>query len=141
MGIAFAQVMVDIFASLNGRLYIIVGLFRSPSLDLTTLSLSSGNVTFETKTFNCRRSGGIAAIIYNNEPGTIKGKLSNSNVTSVPALQISAFNGEKFKAEALGMILTIEERMGYGYLSGTSMAAPHVSGVIAKVWRTVRSFS
>ena len=98
----------------------------------------SGNVTFETKTLNCERSGGIAAIIYNNEPGTIEGKLSNSNQTRIPALQISSFNGDMLTSDALGTALTIEEKMGYGYLSGTSMAVPHVTGVIAKVWRMVR---
>ena len=98
----------------------------------------SGNVTFETKTLNCQRSGGIAAIIYNNEPGTIEGKLSNSNETKIPALQISSFNGDMLTSDALGTALTIEEKMGYGYLSGTSMAVPHVTGVIAKVWRMVR---
>lgn len=98
----------------------------------------SGNVTFETKTLNCERSGGIAAIIYNNEPGTIEGKLSNSNQTKIPALQISSFNGDMLTSDALGTALTIEEKMGYGYLSGTSMAVPHVTGVIAKVWRMVR---
>ena len=100
-----------------------------------------GNVSFETKTLNCQRSGGIAAIIYNNEPGTIDGQLSNSNQTVIPALQISSFSGQMLKTEALWKKLTIEERMGSGYLSGTSMAAPHVTGVIAKVWRMVRSFS
>ena len=40
-------------------------------------------------------------------------------------------------SDALGTALTIEEKMGYGYLSGTSMAVPHVTGVIAKVWRMV----
>lgn len=93
----------------------------------------------ETKTLNCQRSGGVAAIIYNNEPGTIEGKVSESNLTSIPALQISSFGGEKFKTYALRKTMTIEERMGYGYLSGTSMAAPHVTGVIAKVWRAVRA--
>ena len=102
--------------------------------------MNSGNVTFETKALNCQRSGGIATIIYNDEPGAIEGKLSNSNHTLIPALQISTLSGEQLKTDALGKTLTIEKRMGYGYLSGTSMAAPHVTGVIAKVWRTVRSF-
>lgn len=107
------------------------------NLSYTSLLLS-GNVTFETKTLNCQLGGGIAAVIYNNEPGKIEGELSSSTDTLIPALQISSFDGEKLASEALGKMLTIEEKMGYGYSSGTSMAVPHVTGVIAKVWRMVR---
>ena len=115
-------------------------IFEVPSRckPLMIFSPASGNVTFETKALNCQRSGGIAAIIYNNEPGKIGGKLSSSTNTSIPVLQISAFHGEKLRNEAFGKMLTIEEKMGYGYSSGTSMAVPHVTGVIAKVWRMVR---
>jgi serine protease len=67
--------------------------------------------------------------------------LSNSTNTTIPALQISYINGEKLISKALGTTLTIEEKMGYGYLSGTSMAAPHVTGVIAKIWRIVSTIS
>ena len=92
----------------------------------------------ETQILNCERSGGIAAIIYNNEPGKIKERLSNSTESlRIPALQTSSFHGEKLERDALGTTLVIEEKMGYGYSSGTSMAAPHVTGVIAKIWRMV----
>ncbi len=102
-------------------------------------SSPSGNVTVETQILNCQRSGGIAAIIYNNEPGKIKERLSNSTgILNIPALQTSSFHGEKLASVALGTTLVIEEKMGYGYSSGTSMAAPHVTGVIAKIWRMVR---
>ena len=101
-------------------------------------SSSSGNVTVETQILNCERGGGIAAIIYNNEPGKIKERLSNSTEPlRIPALQTSSFHGEKLARDSLGTTLVIEEKMGYGYSSGTSMAAPHVTGVIAKIWRMV----
>jgi len=86
---------------------------------------------------NCEKGGGIAAIIYNNESGNIGGGLSDGTETSIPALEIRASYGLQLKDTALGETLEIEQMRGYGYLSGTSMSVPHVTGVAGKVWRAV----
>jgi subtilisin family serine protease len=69
--------------------------------------------------------------------GTIEGKLSNYSAITIPSLHVTAADGQKLINLAVGETLTIEKKMGYGYLSGTSMAVPHVTGVIAKIWRVV----
>jgi subtilisin family serine protease len=66
------------------------------------------------------------------------GGLSNATATTIPAIQVLAADGQKLANAALGQTVSIEVTKGYGYLSGTSMAVPHVTGVIAKIWRAVR---
>jgi subtilisin family serine protease len=73
--------------------------------------------------------------------GTIEGKLSDSSAITIPSLHVTAADGQKLINLAVGETLTIEKKMGYGYLSGTSMAVPHVTGVIAKIWRAVSNSS
>jgi subtilisin family serine protease len=66
------------------------------------------------------------------------GGLSNVTATTIPAIQVRAADGQKLANAALGQPVSLEVTKGYGYLSGTSMAVPHVTGVIAKIWRAVR---
>ena len=94
-------------------------------------------MTFETKTLNCQKGGGIAAVIYNDEDGQISGGLSDPTSTTIPAVGITSADGQKFKNSELGQTVSIAETKGYNYLSGTSMSVPHVTGVIGKVWRAV----
>jgi serine protease len=99
---------------------------------------SGGGISFEQKTLHCQQSGGVAAIVYNNRAGYIGGGLSNATATTIPAIQMNARDGKALLQSALGLQVSIEVTKGYGYLSGTSMAVPHVTGVIAKIWRAVR---
>jgi subtilisin family serine protease len=107
-------------------------------LSLSLPLASGGGVTFEQKALHCQYGGGVAAIIYNNQAGYMGGGLSNVTATTIPAIQVLAADGQKLGNAALGQPVSIEVTKGYGYLSGTSMAVPHVTGVIAKIWRAVR---
>ena len=94
--------------------------------------IDRGNISFHDKVANCENSGGIGAVIINNEPGMLYGTLGDTNATSIPAV------GATFEDRgALMAASTIAIDIGtsdYGFMSGTSMATPAVSGLAALVW-------
>ncbi|WP_196140946.1 S8 family serine peptidase [Aliikangiella sp. G2MR2-5] len=94
--------------------------------------ISRGNITFHDKVKNCEDSGGIGAIIYNNEPGMLYGTLGDTNTTSIPAVGATQEDGAALVASTSATISI--ESSDFGYMSGTSMATPGVSGVAALVW-------
>jgi PA domain len=104
---------------------------------MTFSTSRGGGINFETKALNCQNGGGTAAIIYNNVPGEIGGGVAVGTQTKIPVIELNQGDGNQMKTAANGQLLTIELKMGYGYLSGTSMAVPHVVGVASKVWRAV----
>ena len=106
----------------------------------TTDSAANGNIcviergviSFHDKVNNCELSGGVGAVIYNNEPGMLYGTLGETNATTIPAVGASQVDGA-----ALAAAGTIDISIGtsdYGFMSGTSMATPAVSGIAALVW-------
>ncbi|MDX1570578.1 MAG: S8 family serine peptidase [Xanthomonadales bacterium] len=94
--------------------------------------IDRGNISFHDKVANCENSGGIGAIIINNESGMLYGTLGTSNTTTIPAVGTAL---EDRTALVGASSATINIAAGdYGYMSGTSMATPGVSGVAALVW-------
>uniref|UniRef100_UPI0030DBD866 S8 family serine peptidase n=1 Tax=uncultured Arenimonas sp. TaxID=546226 RepID=UPI0030DBD866 len=94
--------------------------------------IDRGVISFFDKVKNCEDSGGIGAIVINNEAGMLFGTLGTTNTTSIPAVG-AAFEDRN----ALVAASTASVSVGasdYGYMSGTSMATPGVSGVAALVW-------
>ncbi|WP_019026524.1 S8 family serine peptidase [Colwellia piezophila] len=94
--------------------------------------IDRGNISFHDKVQNCEQSGGIGAIIINNEAGMLYGTLGDTNATSIPAV------GATFEDRAALLAAnTADVTIGssdYGFMSGTSMATPAVSGMAALVW-------
>jgi subtilisin family serine protease len=91
-----------------------------------------GQVTFNTKAKNCQLGGGIGLILYNNVEGSLQGTLVSNGGVTIPCVTVS-LDASTFVQQSLFMNMKTLD-YNYGELSGTSMAAPHITGVIAKVW-------
>lgn len=94
--------------------------------------IDRGNISFHDKVKNCEDSGGIGAVIINNEAGMLYGTLGDTNTTSIPAVG-AAFEDRSAIMSASNINVTIGTS-DYGMMSGTSMATPAVSGIAALVW-------
>jgi serine protease len=100
-----------------------------------------GEISFGDKVANVTASGGLGAVIYNNEPGNFSGTLSNNQnfVSAIPAVSASQEDGQQLLASALGTQAQVSTELlapasGYAAQQGTSMASPHVAAVAALVW-------
>ncbi len=94
--------------------------------------IDRGNISFYDKVNNCENSGGIGAVIINNEAGMLYATLGDTNDTTIPAVGAALED-----RSALLASITIDITIGtsdYGFMSGTSMATPAVSGIAALVW-------
>ncbi|MCO7224197.1 S8 family serine peptidase [Pleionea sp. CnH1-48] len=94
--------------------------------------IDRGNISFHDKVANCENSGGVGAIIINNEPGMLYGTLGDTNSTSIPA--VGAAQEDRSALVAANNASVTVSASDYGYMSGTSMATPAVAGIAALVW-------
>ncbi len=62
-----------------------------------------GDITFHEKVMNVQDSGGLAAVIYKNEPGNFYGTLGDGNTSDIPALSLSQEAGQWLVANKLGL--------------------------------------
>jgi serine protease len=99
-----------------------------------------GVISFYDKVRNVQTSGGVAAVIYNNVSGGFSGTLGEGNSSTIPAISLSQEDGQdliQYKLGQSGKVTSTEViygTNGYEAWDGTSMAAPHVSGVAALIW-------
>jgi serine protease len=98
-----------------------------------TAFMKRGEIKFIEKLNNAVKAGASAVIFYNNEAGLVEGDLHGK--VKVPVALIEQTEGERIKAEFLEgkkMDSAISNTISdYGSNSGTSMATPHVTGVVA----------
>jgi len=96
--------------------------------------IARGTVDFNTKVSNCKNSGGVGAVVYNNVAGGFSGTLGDGVTSTIPAVTASDTEGAQLKTQ-LGQSATVGvQAWSYAYYDGTSMATPHVSAVAALVW-------
>lgn len=101
-----------------------------------------GEIAFAEKVAAAEAGGGVAAVIYNNEPGLFAGTLGDSPTSTIPSVSVSQEDGQLMLASSLGEIATVAVETvenTYAYYSGTSMSAPHVSGAAAVLLSSDRS--
>jgi hypothetical protein len=97
--------------------------------------IERGEIAFAAKATNCEDGGGIGLIIFNNvgSSDVVSGTLGGIEV-GIPVLSISRYAGLSFSLASLPSVKIDVRSADYRQATGTSMAAPHVTGVIARIW-------
>lgn len=132
-GQAFASSSMENAGNISGSVYF-MGTAETvdSSANGNICVIDRGAISFYDKVLNCENSGGVGAIIVNNEAGMLFGTLGDANATSIPAVG-AAFEDRSALISASNATINIGTS-DYGFMSGTSMATPAVSGIAALVW-------
>lgn len=98
--------------------------------------ISRGEITFAAKVQEAIKAGAAGIVIYNNAPGLIQGALTDDGSTlPVGVFMVEQNVGQEImKKIAAGQVVkaTLQTKAtDYAAFDGTSMATPHVAGVIA----------
>jgi serine protease len=95
--------------------------------------MSRGSISFFLKALNAQNSGCLAAVIYNNVTSAdpFSGVLTSSG--TIPVVSMTNSDGIELLSST-SATLSLKTSGSYKSQNGTSMAAPHVTGAIARIW-------
>jgi subtilisin family serine protease len=100
--------------------------------------IQRGTLSFADKVTNAMNAGAAGVIIYNNVSGDFSGTLGAATTADgrafVPAVSVSMENGTALLAKAGSTVTLSNVVSDWDFFDGTSMATPHVCGVLALIW-------
>jgi subtilisin family serine protease len=99
--------------------------------------ISRGSATFAAKVENAMSRGAAAAVIYNNVAGSLSATLGTDKTSTgkawIPVLTVTQAQGQTLVSQAGSVSTVWSVPTAWDYMSGTSMAAPHVTAAAALV--------
>lgn len=107
--------------------------------------IQRGEIAFKDKVVNAMNAGATGVVIYNNADGLARGSVGEPGSIRIPVAMIEKAVGENLKqiiAQGTATTASIStDASDYDSYDGTSMATPHVSGVVALVRAANRSLT